>query len=670
MKRIVVNKPSLKKCDICGKSISLYSFSGHLKWTHDSSADEYEKTYGTFRKSKITIKKRNIKKIKCGICNNEYASVGFYGHLRDSHDMSVEKYVNQFGEYRPSKLREIEYTDRLLGLNEEDKHVCLICGDQFASGKLLGGHIKKIHNLEKDKYIWEYVFKNEHPLCNCGCGKKVKLINYYPYKVEYVTGHNSVGVNNPMYGKSHDKLSVKKMSESAVERFSENPNIKTIDTEPELLFESILNKLGIKYKHPYIITKDDRDMSIDFYLTEHDMCVEIDGAYWHPDQLNGLNFKLLSSVISDKQKNDAVKNLYRIRSDDLNNVIDKSTDKETLIQNIKQYNKINDLSLKYDDVVIQKDYFKNSIDSKGKPYVESFVWLLKKFIKNFHPDFPYPLLNEDLNVVLSSIHNYTFDRIYDGNVRTFSNNISTIGHNYLKHIFRSYWKSKYKHNMSPIEAWSNESIMNEVIKYRIGCNNSNEIFDFSLRNLINGLSARRTTVSFFKPLLAAAIYKHYLGDNQTPMVLDPCCGFGGRLLGFKSMYPNGIYIGCEPNIETYNELLQLKENAGWNDLHVQIYNSKFEDFKDENYNYDLIFTSIPYYDLELYSNNMEYQSFDHWKNTFIKSFERYRGKNCYINISEELATKLDMKHIDAYIASNRSHFDSNVGLKNELIVKI
>lgn len=668
MKRTVVNKPKSKVCDICGETISLYSFSGHLKWSHRIVADEYEKIYGVFRTSKVIAKKRKVNKINCKICNNEYASVGLYVHLRDSHDMSDEEYVKQFGEYRPSKLREIQYKDRLLTLNEDDKHNCLICNEQFASGKLLGGHIKKIHNLEKDKYVWEYVFKNQHPICKCGCGKKVKLLKYHPYKVEYVSGHNSVGINNPMYGKSHNKVSVKKMSESATERVSENT--KVIDTEPELLFESVLNKFDIKYKHPYVITTDDRNMSIDFYLSDYDMCVEIDGTYWHPEQLSGLNFKLLSSVISDKQKNDAIKNLYRIRSDILKQLINESINKESLIQNIKQYSKINNLSLSYDDIVIYRDYFKNLIDTKGKPYVESFIWLLKKFIKNFHSDFPYPPLNEDLSMILSSIHRYKFEKIYNVDTKTFSNNISTIGHNYLKHFFRSYWASKYKRNISPIEAWSDESIMNEVIKYRIGCNNSDEIFDFSLHQLVRGLSARRITISFFKPLLAAAIYKHYIGQKETPIVLDPCCGFGGRLLGFKSVYPDGTYIGCEPNIETYNELLTLKKNAGWSDNHVKIYNCKFEDFYDENYDYDLIFTSIPYYDLELYNNNVEYQSFEHWKDTFIKSFERYSGKNCYINISEELATKLNMANIDAYIVSNRSHFDSNNGSKNELIVKI
>ena len=211
--------------------------------------------------------------------------------------------------------------------------------------------------------------------------------------------------------------------------------------------------------------------------------------------------------------------------------------------------------------------------------------------------------------------------------------------------------------------------MYDVISYRIGCNNSNEIFDFSLHQLIRGLSARRICISFFKPLLAATIYKHYIGDKQYPIVLDPCCGFGGRLLGFKSIYPNGIYIGCEPNVETYNELLTLKNNSGWDDCTVKLYNCKFEDFIDEYHNYDLIFTSIPYYDLEIYSNHISYDSFEHWKDTFIKSILKYKT-NCYINMSEELSNQLNLSNIDSYIVSNRSHFDSKNGLKKEVIVHI
>jgi hypothetical protein len=154
--------------------------------------------------------------------------------------------------------------------------------------------------------------------------------------------------------------------------------------------------------------------------------------------------------------------------------------------------------------------------------------------------------------------------------------------------------------------------MLKVIKYRIGINSSNEIFDFSIKELINGLSARRHTVSFFKPLLAASIYKFKLGNMENPIVIDPCAGFGGRLLAFKALYPNGTYIGIEPNIETFNELSELKNmfiEGGINADTIKLYNCTLEEYSGTK-QADLTFTSIPYYDLEIYSNSVEYKDFE------------------------------------------------------------
>ena len=36
-------------------------------------------------------------------------------------------------------------------------------------------------------YILNFVFKGIRPTCGCGCGKNVKLLNYYPYKVDYIS---------------------------------------------------------------------------------------------------------------------------------------------------------------------------------------------------------------------------------------------------------------------------------------------------------------------------------------------------------------------------------------------------------------------------------------------------------------------------------------------------
>lgn len=138
-----------------------------------------------------------------------------------------------------------------------------------------------------------------------------------------------------------------------------------------------------------------------------------------------------------------------------------------------------------------------------------------------------------------------------------------------------------------------------------------------------------------------------------------------------SQYPDGIYVGCGPNIETYNELVGVIKDGKWGDS-VKIYNCKFEDFVDpDNYEFDLIFTSIPYYDREIYSNNVGYSSFAEWESTFIASIEKYGGRNCYINVPLELCNKLGWDDkIDSYIKYNRSHFDKKDGKKLEPIVKL
>jgi len=41
----------------------------------------------------------------------------------------------------------------------KDKQICIICGQEFASGQLLGGHIKREHLITKKEYIINNVFK-------------------------------------------------------------------------------------------------------------------------------------------------------------------------------------------------------------------------------------------------------------------------------------------------------------------------------------------------------------------------------------------------------------------------------------------------------------------------------------------------------------------------------
>jgi hypothetical protein len=295
---------------------------------------------------------------------------------------------------------------------------------------------------------------------------------------------------------------------------------------------------------------------------------------------------------------------------------------------------------------------------------ERMAGRLYKFVELYSPDFPAVTTHENIDLLKIKIKSYDYSKIFNGD--TFRNNCSLIGVSYLKTNFKSYWKSSYKGSPSPIEAWKNERIMRTMINFRIGNNIRRETFNFSLHQLVRGLSALRLTVSFFKPILAASIYKHFIGDHDSPAVFDPCCGFGGRMLGFKSLYPNGTYIGCEPNVETFIELQELSKNFS----NIQIYNCKIEDFDVSLLpdNLDLTFTSIPYFDLETYSNPIEYKNFDEWRKTFLEKIKSL--PNLVLNIPNSLLEYFPTRILEYDLLNNSSHFDTNNKYKTEKIIKL
>lgn len=601
-------------------------------------------------------------------------------------------------------------------ITDEESRICLIDGKKFESNRKMIWHVRKTYHLNFEQYILRAYYDDIVPRClKTNILLKFKANKLGPWYKNYTKNcfprnpHNldtkqkikkgcekttfeKYGVKN-VFSADWCKEKIKKtmVEKYGVKNIMLNDEIKnkvlksfleTIEKRPKKICDDVknninrtssleldlqkkLNELNIKYESPFI----HEGKRYDFYIPEINLVIELDGTAFHKDTLEKLTLITLNNSVNDYSKNQLIKDkydFYRIRYDNNKFTFDET---DEFLKKLNECKYLPNYNITYKQKIVLKNYFKKYIDLYGKDKLKKYVSLFLKFIRTFQKTFPYPDLKENINDIKNEISKLNVDNVYNKDKKEFSNNISNVGVNYLKHHFKSYWKSSFNGSKSPEEAWFDNKIMYDVISYRIGCNNSNEIFDFSLHQLIRGLSARRICISFFKPLLAATIYKHYIGDKQYPIVLDPCCGFGGRLLGFKSIYPNGIYIGCEPNVETYNELLTLKNNSGWDDCTVKLYNCKFEDFIDEYHNYDLIFTSIPYYDLEIYSNHISYDSFEHWKDTFIKSILKYKT-NCYINMSEELSNQLNLSNIDSYIVSNRSHFDSKNGLKKEVIVHI
>ena len=129
-------------------------------------------------------------------------------------------------------------------------------------------------------------------------------------------------------------------------------------------------------------------------------------------------------------------------------------------------------------------------------------------------------------------------------------------------------------------------------------------------------------VNEFPPYVARSIYLQY-SKSKNLRILDPCAGWGGRMIGAASI-PNTYYVACEPSTETYCGLIKLGD---W--LHklqptfqYKIYNIPYEDFIcDEQF--DIALTSPPYYNTEHYSeeetNSLNrYKSYDSWVDGFFK----------------------------------------------------
>lgn len=129
----------------------------------------------------------------------------------------------------------------------------------------------------------------------------------------------------------------------------------------------------------------------------------------------------------------------------------------------------------------------------------------------------------------------------------------------------------------------------------------------------------------FKPYLARDIYQNYCTNGAK--VLDPCAGWGGRMIGFFSSLLGGEYIATDPSTKTFNGLLRLKDfllsAEVINEPEISLHNLPFEELELPDNYFDFAFTSPPYFDTEIYSDEEtqafnRYPAFDEFNEKFLK----------------------------------------------------
>lgn len=259
---------------------------------------------------KIT-KLGNNYNIKCKICNSLESIRSMSMHLKWAHDIKTEEYVKKYDEYRPQKLNQINK-------KIQSQIKCSLCNNKLNSNQHLMYHLSKSHpEITKSEYIIKYLLNSEIPLCKCGCGGEVTILENGNncdlkkeiYHRDYIKGHWDweVFTNTGKPSKEENGLL---------------EYIKTIYSgKIQTSVRNILPKL-----------------EIDIFLPEINIGIEYNGLYWHSEKVGRYKDYHLNKFNKASQNNIR---LIQIFSDEWNNKQDIVKNKlKSIITNNKSINKI------------------------------------------------------------------------------------------------------------------------------------------------------------------------------------------------------------------------------------------------------------------------------------------------------------------------------------------
>ena len=113
----------------------------------------------------------------------------------------------------------------------------------------------------------------------------------------------------------------------------------------------------------------------------------------------------------------------------------------------------------------------------------------------------------------------------------------------------------------------------------------------------------------FKPRVAAVCVEIF----KPTSVMDFSAGWGDRALGFCAKKVK--YTGIDSNVELKSCYEQM---SSFFDIQPQMFFQPSETFDFSKHVYDMVFTSPPYFDLEVYRNNPAYDGYEAWVTQFLK----------------------------------------------------
>lgn len=217
-----------------------------------------------------------------------------------------------------------------------------------------------------------------------------------------------------------------------------------------------------------------------------------------------------------------------------------------------------------------------------------------------------------------------------------------LGLNTVNSYHPEMWSVKCRNAKTPMDIFNDRELFRVALTKRIKYSDT-KLQPFNIRKSLKAFGVQG--VSNFRPTIAKWVYERYA--PKAAVVLDPCMGYGGRLMGAMASHISR-YLGTDPNTKTYNgnvALTMALHDAG-SPTSVFLMNEAYEDCANIE-KVDLVFTSPPYFDIEKYDDDWRqsykrYPSYPLWKNQFFtalfeRSAMRMRHKAYFVlNINEAL----------------------------------
>ena len=239
-------------------------------------------------------------------------------------------------------------------------------------------------------------------------------------------------------------------------------------------------------------------------------------------------------------------------------------------------------------------------------------------------------------------------------------NVGNKSSNYFHQ--RSRWLCDSINAPSPYRTWATE-------KFRLTLFNALWTLKFEEINnnkLRSAIGLRKYIASQFRPSAAKAIYQW----TNAKSVLDFSSGWGDRLSGFMACDHTERYVGIDPNARLF-EGYQKQIDMFGTGKEIQMVNDCAENLEYTPEQFDLVFTSPPYFDIERYTQETnqswkKYKKLDNWLNSFLfdvlgKAVDSLKkdGK-MLINISDVYA-----HHTINKICNPMCDFIESLGMKYE-----